>query len=155
MRHLRGIQSLIRILPFGSRWSARLRRHLELCRKCQEGMASVEDARTATIPKEKIEIAIDFWPALRRRLEREKPGKQARPRMSWRWALGAAGFLAAAAIGLFLLRPGEKNDPASGIKLRINYVKMYEEPAQAFIFHTQDVNSTFVWVEKQNSGETL
>ncbi len=155
MRHLRGIQIFISVLPFGSRWSAGLRRHLEHCRKCREGMASVEDARTATVPKEKIEKGIDFWPAFVRRLEEEKPEKQARPALAWRWALGAAGFFAAAAIGLFLLRPGEKDDPAWGIKLRINYVRMYEKPAQAIIFQTQDANRTFVWVEKQSSGEKL
>ncbi len=156
MSHLRGIQVLIRILPFGSRWSVGLRRHLEHCQKCRQDLAHIEEARTATISREQLEKGRDIWPEFVRRLEREKSPTQARPRLKWRWALGAAALVvAAAATGLFLFRPGGGDDLAAGVKLRINYVTLYEKPARAFIFQTQDANSTFVWVEKQNSGETL
>jgi hypothetical protein len=117
-------------------------------------MIGIDEARAATIPKERIEKGADFWPELVHGLKRAKPAKPSGPRLGRRWVLAAAGF-AAVAIGFFLLRPGEKDDPASGIKLRVNYVKMYEEPAQAFIFKTQDENTTFVWVEKRESGEVL
>ena len=156
MRHHRGIQTLIRLLPFRSRWSGRLRQHLESCRKCQEDLADLEEARAATISSVELGQGKDFWPDLAIRIESVEPQISARPRLNWRWALGAAGFVAvAAAVGLFLFQPGSGNDPVSAVRLRINYVTMYEKPAHAFIFQTQDPNSTFVWVEKQNSGETL
>jgi hypothetical protein len=61
-----------------------------------------------------------------------------------------------AIIGVFFFIPNPPADVlSSGVKLRINFVRMYEEPAQAFIFHTQDENSTFVWVERPKPGEVL
>jgi hypothetical protein len=119
-------------------------------------MIRIEEARTATIPKENIGEAVDFWPEISGRLNRTRPVEPFGQRRGWRWALATAGLvLAAAAIGLFLFRQGTGDDPASAIKLRVSYATMYEKPAQAIIFHTQDVNRTFVWVEKQNSGEVL
>jgi hypothetical protein len=72
------------------------------------------------------------------------------------WAVGAAGVVALAIIGAFFLVPTSRHEAlSSGVKLRVNYVKMYEQPAQAFVFHTRDANSTFVWVEKQKTGEVI
>lgn len=156
MRHRKGIQVLIRVLPFRSRWSAGLRRHLEYCRKCREGLADLEEARRATISREEMGQGKDFWPVFLRRIGSTEPRIRARPRLSWRWALGAAGLVAAAAVvGLLLFRPETGNDPASNVKLRIQSVRMYDQPAQAYIFQTRDTNSTFVWVEKQESREVL
>ena len=156
MRHLKGIQVLIRVLPFRSRWSAGLRRHLEHCRKCQKSLADLDEARGATISREKIGQEMDFWPVFLRKIESTGLLIKARPRLAWRWALGAVGLVAAAAVvGLLLFRPGTGNDPASDVKLRIQSVRMYDQPAQAYIFQTRDTNSTFVWVEKQESREVL
>lgn len=156
MHHLKGIALFIRVLPFGSHWSARVRQHLERCRKCREGLANLDEARMATVSSEELGQEMDFWPVFLRRIGRSEPPRKARPRLAWRWALGAAGFAAAAAAaGLWLFRPATGNDPASGVKLRIQSVTMYGQPAQAYIFQTQDTDSTFVWVEKQKSGEVL
>jgi hypothetical protein len=157
MRHLDWIRLLIQVLPFNSRWSVRLRRHLEHCRRCQAGLAGLEEAWTATVSQEKIKKETDFWPDFLDRLERAKPLEHSGQGRRLRWTLAAAGLVvAAAAVGLFIFQqPGEKDDPVSAIKLRVSYITMYEKPAQAFIFKTQDENWTFVWVEKQNSGEVL
>jgi hypothetical protein len=154
MSHLRGIRILVRILPFRSPWSARLRRHLEHCQRCQAGMISLDEASAATIPQQRIKEGKDFWPELVHSLKRAKSLKPSGPRLRRRWALAAAGFIAVA-IGLFLLKPGEKDDLASAIKLRIQSIKIYDQPAQAFIFEIPDANRTFVWVEKQETGEVL
>ncbi len=157
MRHCKGIQVLIRILPFRSRWSARLRQHLERCRKCREDLADLEEARTATISREKMGQEMDFWPVFLRQIESTGPPLiKTRPRLAWRWALSAVGLVAAAAVvGLLLFRPGTGNDPDSDVKLRIQSVRMYDQPAQVYIFQTRDTNRTFVWVEKQESREVL
>ncbi|MBP1767297.1 MAG: hypothetical protein H6P98_1412, partial [Candidatus Aminicenantes bacterium] len=83
-------------------------------------------------------------------------GEPSKPGVGWAWALGTAGLLALAIIGVFFFAPSPPADVlSSGVKLRVNYVRMYEVPAQAFIFRTQDANSTFVWVEKPKPGEAL
>jgi hypothetical protein len=154
MNHTRWVQACIRLLPFRSGLSARLRRHLERCPECQGLMASVSEAGGATVGQDKLGQVADFWPRFVLSLERQQPRKAIGVR--WSWAIGLAGILALAIIGLYLFVPSPSRPVlSSGVKLRVNYVQMYEEPAQAFIFQTQDANSTFVWVEKTKQGEVL
>jgi len=158
MNHTSWVQAFIRLLPFRSRPSSRLRRHLEKCPECLARMADVQEARAATISKNNLGQVEDFWPRIALSLERPKLGNQVGrgPVWGWTWVLGTAGLLALAIIGAFLRpSPSRQEVLSSGVKLRINYVKMYEKPAEAFIFQTQDANSTFVWVEKQKTGEVL
>jgi hypothetical protein len=119
-------------------------------------MADVQEARAATISKNNLGQVEDFWPRFALSLERPKSERHARAKVGSNWALGTAGLLAVVIIGLFFFVPSSPKDVLStGVKLRVNYVRMYEEPAQAFMFHTRDANSTFVWVEKQKPGEVL
>jgi hypothetical protein len=120
-------------------------------------MADIQEARAATVNKNNLGQIQDFWPRVALSLEKPKSERQAEAGLGWTWALGAAGLLALAIIGTFFLAPSSSRQEAlsSGVKLRVNYVRMYEQPAQAFIFHTQDANSTFIWVEKQKTGEVL
>jgi hypothetical protein len=156
MNHTRWVQLFIRLLPFGSGLSSRLRRHLERCPECLGRMADVREARAATVSKNDLGRLEDYWPRLALGLQHPEKREHSGLKLSWAWALGAAGLMALAIIGLFFRVPPPNEEPlSSGVKLRINYVRMYEQPAQAFIFHTQDANSTFVWVEKQKSGEVL
>ena len=156
MNHNKRILLLIRLLPFRSSLSLRLRRHLEQCPECLSRMADIRDARVATVSTRDLGQAEDFWPRLAARLERPLHGEPSKPGVGWAWALGTAGLLALAIIGVFFFAPSPPADVlSSGVKLRVNYVRMYEEPARAFIFRTQDANSTFVWVEKPKPGEAL
>ena len=79
-------------------------------------------------------------------------GPAARP--AWRWALGTAGLLAV--VGIIVLVPllSRKRMPPvarveSPLPFRVDSVMIEEKPAQAFVFHTQDSDITYVWVEKQ------
>lgn len=156
MNHTKWAQVFIRLLPFRSGLSSRLRRHLEQCGECQGRMADIQEARAATISKNDLGKVGDFWPRFALSLEKPKSGKHFGAQLGWSWALGTAGLLALAIIGAFFLVPSSPQEVlSSGVKLRVNYVRIYEEPAQAFIFHTQDENATFIWVEKQKSGEVL
>jgi hypothetical protein len=156
MNHTKGICLFVRILPFRSALSLRLRRHLENCPKCLSRLADVRDARAATVSATDLGTAKELWPRLAPSLAIPTREKPAEPRVRWGWALGTAGLLALTVVGAFFLAPSRPSEVLSaGVKLRVNYVRMYEKPAQAFIFHTQEANSTFVWVEKTKSGEIL
>jgi len=156
VNHTSWVQVFIRILPFHAGLSSRLRRHLEQCPECRGRMADIREARAATVSTHDLGMVRDFWPRFAQGLDRPLSGAYSRPKPGLIWALGTAGLLALAIIGVFLFIPSAPTAIlSSGVKLRINYVRMYEEPAQAFIFHTQDADSTFVWVERPKPGEVL
>jgi len=146
------ISILLGRLPFNSRASVRLRAHIERCDRCRQSLASPEEARAATLAKEKMPEARDFWPQFvfdLRNDETARPGFRPAPRR--RWAFAAAGALIAVLGGLLIIRSPQRQ-PRVGplVKLRIDSVSIYGQPAQAFVFQTQDADSTFVWVEKQS-----
>jgi len=146
---------LWRLLPFGSRASGRLRGHIERCENCRRSLASPEEARAATLAKDELPGARDFWPRFVFELQHEQSaGQGLRPAFRRRWAIAAAGVLVAALGGLLILWPPQRRPQAGPlVKLRIDSVTIYGQPAQAFVFQTQDADSTFVWVEKQNSNQ--
>jgi hypothetical protein len=156
MNHTERVIAGIRILPFRSGLSRRLRLHLDRCPECLGRMADIQESRSVTVSRHDLGKSEDFWPRFAPRLDRPLSGEYPGPMPAWRWAMGMAGLLALAIMGVFFFIPKPATDIlSSGVKFRVNYVRMYEEPAQAFVFHTQDANSTFVWVEKSKSGEII
>lgn len=122
----------------------------------EDALATLDEARRATISADQMKGARDFWPgfaaAVREKPERKRAGAAVRP--AWRWALGTAGLLAV--IGMVVLVPMLSRRghppavPAEGpLSFRVDSVTIEEKPAQAFVFHTQDPDITYVWVERQ------
>ncbi len=154
MGHSRMIRILWRLMPFNSGASARLRSHLERCEKCRRSLASPDEARAATLARYKVPEIEDCWPRLVFELNRVPEGEQAQPpALRRRWVLGTAGVLAAILGGLLFLTPRRPVVIGPLVKLRIDSVTIYGQPAQAFIFQTRDEDSTFVWVEKQDPDQ--
>jgi hypothetical protein len=145
---------LFKLLPFKSWQYYLLQRHLLKCPDCLGDLAGVEEARSATISQDKIRDVKDFWPQFSASFKKEERKKKILSRPAWRWAVGTAGLVALTVAAVFILTLSHKTEYSDlAVKLRINYIKIYEEPAQAIIFQTQDPNRTFVWVEKQSEGE--
>jgi hypothetical protein len=127
-----------------------------------DGPATLDEARKATISKDRVGETRDFWPGFAAAAAGQKPGTDGRAgvRPAWRWALGTAGLLTLVSIGVLLptltRRPGKAAVPgeAASIPFRLDSVTIGDEPAQAFVYKTQDPDSTFVWVEKRGQGET-
>jgi hypothetical protein len=122
----------------------------------EDELATLEEARRATISADRLKDVGDFWPGFQAVLRLEHEGKPARPaaRPSWRWALGTAGLLAV--VGIVILvpllsrrGPSPRASVEGPLPFRVDSVTIEEKPAQAFIFHTQDPDITYVWVEKQ------
>ncbi len=154
MKHHRLTLFLIQWLPFDSRASARLRSRLEEREKGRQGLAGIGEARTATLAKDRAPRSEDLWPRLASELRSGPPhAKDRRSRLRLRWAFGTAGALAAVLCGILVLTPRRTVDVGPLVKLRIDSVTIYGQPAQAFVFQTRDAGSTFVWVEKQDSGQ--
>jgi hypothetical protein len=153
MGHSKIILIVLRLLPFNSRTSVRVRSHVERCEKCRQSLASREKALAVMPARSRLPETEDFWPRLVFDLKKEPAADEARrPARRWRWALGTAGVLAAVLASFLILTPRREAPAGPLVKLRIDSVSIYGQPAQAFIFQTQDADSTFVWVEKQNSN---
>jgi len=121
-----------------------------------DDLATLDEARRATISKERLGDVKDFWPGFTDAVGEKGSKKRVRTgaRLVSQWALGAAGLLVV--IGVIVLVPKlfRRGVPTAApeetvVNFRIDSIKINEEPAQAFIFQTQDQGSTFVWVEKQ------
>ncbi len=154
MGHHKRMHLLFRLLPFKSWQYFLIRRHFLRCEECRANLADIEDARAFTTAIDKLGDVKDFWPGFLGAAETKEKKVKPRFRPAWRWAVGTAGVLAvSAALVLIMTLSPEKETSGLTVKLRIDYAEIYGEPAQAFIFQTQDANSTFVWVEKQEKGE--
>ena len=119
-----------------------------------DGLATLEEARRATIPPERFKDGPDLWPGFEAALDRERSGRRSPVAPSWRWAFGTAALLAVIGfVALFptLTRrpPVPAPSPDRGPAFRVDSVTIEEKPAQAFIFHTQNPDTTYVWVERQ------
>lgn len=119
-----------------------------------DDLATLEEARRATIPPERFKDEPDLWPGLEAALGRERSGRRSPVAPAWRWAFGTAALLAF--IGFVVLvpsltrrPPAPASSPDGGPAFRIDSVTIEEKPAQAFVFHTQNPDTTYVWVERQ------
>jgi anti-sigma-K factor RskA len=154
MGHYERMHLLFRLFPFRSWQYFLIRRHFLRCERCLANLADVEDARTATVAKDKLGEIKDFWPGFPGAAETKAKKPKWRLRPAWRWVVGSAGLLAAsAALVLIMTLSPKKEAPDLTVKLRIDYAEIYGEPAQTILFQTQDANSTFVWVEKLPKGD--
>lgn len=154
MEKCKRIKALIKLIPIRSLQYSLLQSHLLKCDVCQKDLATIDEARSATVQKDRIGSEKDFWPQLVRDLKKEKQKKVISLHTGWRWALGIAGAVALTFALIFVMtKSPQQENPYTSVKLIIDYVKIYDEPAQGIIFQTQDSNRTFVWVEKQSKGE--
>lgn len=155
MGNCQSIKFLFKLIPLKSLQYSLLQSHLLKCDACLKDLADIDEAQTITIPKDRLEDVKDLWPQFLKDLEQQRQRKKVTLRPAWRWALGSAAALVLTLSLIFVMtqstQKGYLDDIA--VKLTIDYIKIYEEPAQAFIFQTQDASKTFVWVEKLSKGE--
>jgi hypothetical protein len=121
-----------------------------------DNLATLGEARRATISRERLGDVKDFWPGFAAAVGKKGSTKHVRigARFALQWALGAAGLLVVIGVSVLAPRLFRRGGPPAApektaVIFRIDSVKINEEPAQAFVFQTQDQGSTFVWVEKQ------
>ncbi len=133
-----------------------MRSHKPVREEHEDGLATLEEARRATVSADRLKDVRDFWPGFAAAVRREGEKRTARSafRPAWRWAMGTASLLAV--VGIVVLVPmltrrePPRAAPSEGpLAFRVDSVAIEEKPAQAFVFHTQDPDITYVWVERQ------
>jgi hypothetical protein len=154
MGECRRIRVFSSLIPF-NRWrTSWIKSHLSKCESCQEDLATSDEGKAVTIGRDDIALQKDLWPQFAKDLEERKQPKEDLRRPAWQWIIGtAAAMVVVFGIVMVMTHSPPERDQYSAANLVINYVKIYEEPAQAFIFQTQDTNRTFIWVEKQTKGD--
>jgi len=100
----------------------------------------------------------DFlWDGFEEKVREAKSDKQHVFRPRWSWAYGIAVGLALVAATIWLVlspqfRSIQVEENLNG-HFRINYIRIENEPAQAYIFQPQDSHMIIVWAQKNISGE--
>ncbi len=148
------IDFLFTVLPL-KRWQGFLiRRHIQKCPDCLSRLADVEDVKPLFIQENELEDLEGMWPAVKARIDeaREEVGVTLWQR--WKWGIAAAALFAAVTVLIWLFSPfspgrGPLEEPLAG-QFQIDYIEIENEPAQAYIYHPQDSNTYFVWVEKKS-----
>ncbi len=148
------VDRLIRIFPFKAGQDFFIRHHVSGCTTCSEMLAAKEEVRAVMIQEQDLLGVEDFWPEVKRQ-RHMSPKNHFLPQVHfWKWISVATALIVMLLTSLWLYRgfrgEGEVNPHP---KLWIDYVKIEEKPAHAYIFKPQGADMTLVWVEKNGEGE--
>lgn len=148
------IKFLFSFTPFKALKGYLVSHHLENCPSCQKELASREEARSFFIELNEVQESESLWPAVQGRIEAAKTKESVRQpflRPGWRWAVAAASLIVAAMVGVLIYRtfiPARIQEHELSETFQINYLKIENEPAQAFIFQPKDSDLIIIWAEK-------
>lgn len=148
------IDFLFTVLPL-KRWQGFLiRRHIQKCPDCLSRLAEVEDVKPLFIQESELEDLEGMWPAVKARIDEAREEVEVTLWQRWKWGIAAAALFAAVTVLIWLFSPfspgrGPLEEPLAG-QFQIDYIEIENEPAQAYIYHPQDSNTYFVWVEKKS-----
>jgi hypothetical protein len=148
------IDFLFTVFPIKSWQGFLIRRHIQKCPSCLSRLAGVGDVKPLLIQESKLEDMESVWPAIKARIDEGREEMRVSLQLGWKWVYAAAFLFIAVALLIWFFSPfspgkGPSEEPLAG-QFRIDYVEIENEPAQAYIYHPQDSNTYFVWVEKKS-----
>jgi len=134
-----------------------IRFHIERCPNCQKTLVSREAGQGITIQENQCVDTESLWDGFEEKVREEKRNKQHifSPRRSWAYGIAVVLVLVAATIWLVLspqFRRIQVEESLNG-HFRINYIRIENKPAQAYVFQPQDSHMIIVWAQKIISGE--
>ena len=150
------INFLIKAFPLKAWQDFLIRRHIQKCPACQARLADDEEVRSFLIQENEVESTERLGFAVKARLS-EKSGEKRivrlpRPRMRRAWTAGMAASVAASVLGFWLYTvltpvkvPGDEDLKES---FQINYIRVENKPAHAYIYWPQGTEMVIVWAEK-------
>jgi len=134
-----------------------IRSHMERCLNCQKTLISIKDVQGITIQESQCWDSDSLWNDFEEKVREVKSDNQHVLRPRWNWAYGVALLLLLGVATIwFVLSPQFRKtqieESLSG-HFRINYMRIENEPAQAYLFQPQDSHMIIVWAQKNISGE--
>ncbi len=152
MFRCKAINFLFIILPLKCWRDFLIRRHIQECPECQKKLAGVEEVKPFLIQEEEVGGLEGLWPEIKTKLSQEKRKKLRPLRPRLRWAFRAVGLFVAIAAGIWLYRifTLDKSPLKESLveRFQINYIRIEDKPARAFLFQPHDSEMIFVWAEK-------
>jgi hypothetical protein len=134
-----------------------IRYHMEKCPECQKKLVNLEEVQGITFQESQIVETEYLWDSFEAKLGEEKRKKKHVYSPRWRWAYGMAVFVVLVAAIIWVVktpqfRKAQVEERLNG-HFRINYIRIDNKPAQAYLFQPQDSYMIFVWAQKNVSGE--
>lgn len=152
MFRCRMIHFVFEIFPFRIWQGFLIRHHIEKCVSCQKEIASIEEAKPFLIQENEVENLDGVRPAIKRRTDQERKKVRHFLRLRPRWAAGVAAFVFTVIVGIWLIsvilpKKGPLNEPAVE-RFQIDYIRVENKPARAYIFRPHDSKMVIIWAEK-------
>jgi hypothetical protein len=142
------------IFPLKAWQSFLIRYHIQRCPDCQKELASTEDVRSLFIREDEAGSIEEVWPALKAKFSGKREKKQIFLWPRLRWIAAVAGLFAVVAIGVWLYfsNPPDKSPEEKNLaeRFRINYIRVENKPAKAFLFRPHDSKMIIIWAEKNS-----
>jgi len=156
MLRCRLIDLFYSILPLKIWRDFLIRGHIEQCPFCQAKLTSREAARSLMMTEDHVSLEDSLWPQVQAGVVSSKGGRARENRLlsqkRWRWAAAAAGLFIAGLASFWLLKGYRTEDMANGGKspdrFRINYIKIEDKPAQAYLYQPGESDLIIIWVQK-------
>lgn len=150
----RMVDQLIQILPVKAWQDFLIRRHVPGCAACMGMLAAKEEVRAVMIQEQDLVGVKNFWPEVKRQLHESLKIPDRLQTPVWKWVSVAAALVVMVLTGLWLYQGFGGNGAAeAGQKLQIDYVKIEDKPARAYVYKPHGADMTLVWVEKNGEGE--
>lgn len=134
-----------------------IRFHMEKCPDCQNSLVSLDDVQGITIQESQCADTESLWDGFEEKVREAKRNKQHvfSPRWSWAYGIAVVLVFVAATIWFVLSPQFRKTQVEESLNghFCINYIRIENEPAQAYIFQPQDSHMIIVWAQKNISGE--
>ena len=153
MTRCKFIHFVFQVLPIRTLQNVLIKKHFEKCSNCLEELVGPEEAQGILMREDPAGQSIDIWTGIQAGLCVEKDKKETLryfPRL--KWALGATGLVLFFLVGYWAVN--QSNDtrlassPMMDDQIQINYVRVEEKPAEAYVYEPQDSEMLLVWVQR-------
>jgi len=134
-----------------------IRVHIERCPDCQKKLISREAVQGITIQESQCVDADSLWNGFEQKVK--KTNKNERqvfgPRRRWTYGMVVLLVFLATAIWFIVLPQLRKTRIEERINghFRINYIRIENKPAQAYVYQPQGSQMIIVWAQKNFRGE--
>lgn len=134
-----------------------IRVHMGTCPECQKSLVNREIVQGITAQEIHYGSAESFWDGFEHKVREAKRSQKnaTLPRLRWAYGVTVVVLFAAAAIW-FALAPQIRKariEASLNEHFCINYIRIEDKPAQAYIFKPQDSQMIIVWAQKNIRGE--
>jgi len=152
MLNCRIVEILFSIVPLNLWKDMLIRHHILKCSRCQGFLVDIKEVKTLLLQEKGTENLEGIWPEIKTRIRAERETKRSFSRPRLRWAISVAILLVLITSGIWFSLVKLDNKKASEQSIarsfQINYIKIGNKPANAYLYQPKDSEMIFIWAEK-------